>query len=101
MKRILRLDFSDFGANFWKEHNFFYNLLTQRFEVRLCSRPDFLIYSHDGDAHRMHDCVKIFYTVEAIRPNFQECDFAITCFYLDDPRHLRFPYYIWDCRVRI
>jgi hypothetical protein len=98
MKKILRLDFCDFGANFWKENNFFYELLRQRFEVRLCSRPDFLIYSHFGHFHRMHDCVKIFYTVESIRPDFRECDYALTCFYLEDPRHLRFPYYIWDGR---
>jgi alpha(1,3/1,4) fucosyltransferase len=42
--------------------------------------------------------VKIFYSVEAIRPNFRECDYALTCFHIDDPRHLRFPHYIWDGR---
>lgn len=98
MKKIIRLDFCDFGANFYKENNFLYHLLQERFDVRLCSRPDFLIYSHDGDCHRMHDCLKIFYTVEAIRPDFRECDYALTCFCLDDPRHLRFPHYVWDGR---
>ncbi len=97
-KKIIRLDFCDFGANFYKELNFFYALLRERFEIHLCSQPDFLIYSHNGDEHRMHDCAKIFYSVEAIRPNFRECDYALTCFNIDDPRHLRFPHYIWDGR---
>lgn len=99
MKKIIRLDFCDFDPNFPKEHNFFYRLLQERFEVHLCSRPDFLIYSHTGQFHRMHDCLKIFYTVEAIRPDFRECDYALTSYYLDDPRHLRFPYYAWDGRA--
>jgi hypothetical protein len=95
-KKIIRLDFCDFGANFPKEENFFYRLLRERFDVRLHSRPDYLIYSHHGDFHRMHDCAKIFYTVESIRPDFRQCDYALTCFHIDDPRHLRFPHYVWD-----
>jgi alpha(1,3/1,4) fucosyltransferase len=97
-KKIIRLDFCDLGVNFPKEDNFLCRLLRERFDVRLCSRPDFLIYSHDGDQHRLHDCVKIFYTVEAIRPDFRQCDYALTCFHIDDPRHLRFPHYVWDGR---
>jgi hypothetical protein len=96
MKPRIRLDFCDFGPNFAKQLNFFYELLQTRFEIILCSRPDFLIHSHDGHMHRMHDCIKIFYTNESIRPDFRQCDYALTCFYLDNPRHLRFPHYIWD-----
>jgi hypothetical protein len=98
MNKVIRLDFCDFGANFPKEENFIYRLLQQRFNVSLHSRPDFLIYSHHGDYHRMHDCKKIFYTVESIRPDFRKCDYALTCFHINDPRHLRFPHYIWDGR---
>jgi alpha(1,3/1,4) fucosyltransferase len=98
MKRKIRLDFCDFGTNFTKQNNFFYRLLQQHFDIELCSRPDFLIHSHDGHFSRMHDCIKIYYTVETIRPDFRKCDYALTHFYLDDPRHLRFPHYILDGR---
>lgn len=94
MKRRIRIDFCDFWRYLDKEDNFFYNLLSERFDLCLCERPDFLIYSNNGHVHRLHNCVKIYYTHEPIRPDFRECDHAFTCFYMDDPRHLRLPYYV-------
>jgi hypothetical protein len=93
MKRRIRIDFCDFWRYLDKHDNFFYNLLSERFELTVCERPDFLIYSNNGDVHRHFNCVKIYYTHEPIPPNFKECDYAFTSFYLDDPRHIRLPYY--------
>jgi hypothetical protein len=94
MKRRIRIDFCDFWRHLDKEDNFFYNLLRERFDLCLSERPDFMIYSNNGDVHRVHNCVKIYYTHEPIRPDFRECDYALTSFHIDDARHLRLPYYV-------
>jgi hypothetical protein len=92
MKRKIRLDICDFWAH-EKHDNFFYRLLSERFDVRICDRPDFLLYSNNGCVHRLHNCLKIFYTHEPIPPDFRQCDYAFTSFHLEDPRHMRLPYY--------
>jgi len=92
-KKVIRLDFSDFYYGYSKTHNYFHRLLSERYDLEISDKPDFLIYSHEGDHHKIHNCVKIFFTVESIEPNFSECDYSLTCHYLDDPRHLRFPIY--------
>jgi hypothetical protein len=43
--------------------------------------------------NRLYNSRKIFYTHEPIHPNFKECDYAFTSYYLDDPRHTRLPFY--------
>jgi hypothetical protein len=94
MKRTVRLDFCDFWRYLDKHDNFFFKLLSERFDVRICDQPDFLIYMNNGHVHRLHNCIKIFYTHEPIEPDFDECDYAFTAFYSDNPRHMRLPYYI-------
>jgi glycosyltransferase involved in cell wall biosynthesis len=37
--------------------------------------------------------VKINFGIESFAPDWTECDYALTGHYLDDPRHLRLPYY--------
>jgi hypothetical protein len=92
-KKIIRIDFADFYHGFPKTRNFFYDLLSERFHIEISDKPDFLIYSHEGDHHKLHNCVKIYFTVESFEPDFTECDYALTCRYIDDARHLRFPIY--------
>src|SRR5262245_29338212 len=94
VRPIVRIDFSDFGFRYNKTDNFFYNLLKDRFEPVICDQPDFLFYSDYGDVHRLHTCAKIFVTWESSRPDFRACDYALTMHYLDDPRHLRLPFYV-------
>ncbi len=93
--RKVRLDFCDFWPGFCKTDNFFWNLLKTRFDVELHAQPDFLIYSsRESHVHRVHNCVKIYFAVESFLPNWRECDYALTYHYLDDPRHLRLPFYV-------
>ena len=90
----IRLDFCDFWPGFPKTNNFFYHLLRERFDVEICDHPDFLVFADPGQhVHRVHNCVKIYFAVEAFLPDFRWCDYALTCHYLDDPRHLRLPFY--------
>jgi hypothetical protein len=93
VKPTIHVDFCDFnGVD--KFHNYFTGLLSRKYDIRMSDRPDLLIYSSRGDMHRLYNCRKVFWTDESIRPDFSQCDYAVTCFYIDDPHHLRLPYYV-------
>ena len=93
--RKIRIDFSDFWPGFRKDDNFFWRLLKKRFDVELATNPDYLFFSNrETHVHRVHNCVKIFFTVESFAPDWRECDYAFTCHYLEDTRHLRLPLYV-------
>jgi hypothetical protein len=88
------IDFCDFGPRFSKTDNFFYRVLKTRFNVEIADQPDYLVYGNpESHLHRLHTCTKIYFGVESFLPDWNECDYAMTCHYLDDPRHLRLPYY--------
>jgi alpha(1,3/1,4) fucosyltransferase len=92
-KPTLKIDFSDFmGIN--KADNFFTCLLSKQYNVVISDKPDLLIYCNMGHLNRLYSCKKLFWTSESLLPDYRFCDFAITCFYLDDPRHLRLPFYV-------
>ncbi len=93
--RKIGIDFCDFYPGYPKTANPFFSLLKSRFDVELTDQPDYLIYSNpQNHLHRLHNCVKIYFGVESYLPDWRECDYALTCHYLDDPRHLRLPYYV-------
>jgi hypothetical protein len=93
VKKTIRLDFCDFSPYFNKTNNFFYKLLSERFDVQLYDQPEFLIYSCYGHAHRLYSGVRIFSSGESDMPDFSECDYSIASIHLDDPRHLDLPLY--------
>ncbi len=94
----IRLDFCDIGPGFVKTDNFFFNLLNQHFGVQIADCPDFVIYFDPNQhVHRLHNCVRILVGLEWWAPDWKECDYALTTRYLDDPRHLRLPYYVPWC----
>ena len=93
-KPLLRVDFTDFGSGFNKADNFFTRLLAWRFRVEVCDRPDLLIYSNIGDTHRIYTCRKLYWTGESLHADFRQCDYAMTTFHEEDPRHERLPYYV-------
>jgi len=93
-RKPILIDFCDFWPGFRKTDNFFYHLLKSRFNIELADQPDFVIYSNpESHLHRLHNCVKIYFGVESFLPDWTECDYALTCHYLNDSRHLRLPYY--------
>ena len=87
------IDFCDFGTHLNKADNYFTRILTPKYDVKIVDKPDLLFHSHDGNVHRLYTCKKIYWTPESDLPDFNECDFALTSRYLDDPRHLRLPFY--------
>jgi len=53
-------------------------ILQKYYDVELSQEPDFLFYSVWGaEFKRYTDCIRIFYTQENVRPNFNDCDYAI------------------------
>ena len=95
MKEKIKINFSDFWVPLNKKDNYFYNLLSQKYEVEISDNPDFLIYSTFGREYLNYDCVKIFFTGENIRPDFNQCDYAIGFDYLEfEDRYIRYPLYL-------
>lgn len=88
-------DLCDFGLRSDKEDNYFVKILSEKFDMQLTTSPDYLFYSFGSDVHRLYTCKKIYWTPESDLPDFRQCDFAITSRYLDDPRHLRVPFYVF------
>lgn len=94
----IRLDFCHTYGKQSKLENYFYQLLQKRFTVQLVDRPDYLFYATEGAfRHRLYTCTKIYYTFEHYLPDFRECDYALTCNRLDDPRHYHLPIYVHYC----
>lgn len=94
MQRLL-LDFVDFPA-LERENNPFLPILRRRYELVPTEYPDYVVFTHEGQRHRLYPCTKIYYTQERYAPDWRECDFAITSIKLDDPRAFHAPYYsLW------
>ncbi len=97
MTRSVKINFADF----WKlqanphpvEGNPIYRLLKDHFRLEISENPDFLIYSCFGRDFLKHDCVRIFYTGENVRPNYDECDYAVCFDFPENERGYRLPLY--------
>ena len=99
-KPRLKLDFTDFnGIN--KTDNWFTRLLSRDFEIEITDRPDLLIFQDGGHLNRLYTCKKLFWTGESLFPDWSRTDYAMTCHYIDDPRHLRFPFYVWGSAAKV
>ena len=94
MKKKIKINFADFWPDFIKTDNYFYNLLRQVYDVEISESPDFLFYSAFTNTHKKYKCLKIYYTGENRRPDFNECDYAFTFDYIDNPDHYRLPLYV-------
>jgi alpha(1,3/1,4) fucosyltransferase len=93
-RKKIRIDFCDFYQGFNKTNNYWFNLLSERFDIELCDQPDFLIYGNYGHEHRLQSGVRIFFSGESDIPDFRECDYSIASVKLDNPRHLQLPLYV-------
>lgn len=78
MKNILKIQFADHYEGFDPEKNYFWDLLSARYDLRLSDNPDVLIYTGFGRSHVNFRCLKIFWTGENRRPDFNQCDFSFT-----------------------
>ena len=90
-----RVKFVDFWPGFRTDDNQLYRVLREHFGIVPSDDPDYLVYSVFGGEHvfnhRYDRCVKILWTGESVRPNFNICDYALSFDYSDDSRNLRWP----------
>jgi len=95
MKKKIKINFSDFwGEEFDKGNNFFIKLLSQKYDVILSERPDILIYSCYGFNFLEYNCLRVFFTGENTRPDFFECDYALSFDYPEyGAKNYRLPLY--------
>ncbi|NET31638.1 MAG: glycosyltransferase [Cyanothece sp. SIO1E1] len=109
MKQHIKINITDCWKSFKPLDNFFVKFLGTYYDLEFSENPDFLIYScynRDGylrwrrgsrqsaaEEFRKYDCIRIFFTLENVRPNFSECDYAFTYDYNDHPNHYRLPFY--------
>lgn len=94
-KKQIKIYFTDFWPNFEPKNNIFYNLLKERYDVEITpDNPDYLFFSVFGTKFNYFKCIRIFFTGENIRPDFNVCDYAF-CFDMprNNPRLYRLPQY--------
>lgn len=96
-KKRICIDFCDFSPHFPKTDNFYYHLLSERYDVRLVDQPDYLFFGPYGHEHRVHSGVRIHLSIEPLVPDYTVCDYSLTCLKVDDPRHLQVPAYVPRC----
>ncbi|WP_395002542.1 glycosyltransferase family 10 domain-containing protein [uncultured Helicobacter sp.] len=89
--RVVDWYLPDTEENFYA--NMFVRALSRKYDVRYSKNPDFLIYGTFGYEHLQYDCVRIFFTGENLRTNWNVADYGIDFDYMDfGDRHLRLPY---------
>jgi hypothetical protein len=93
----LRIKFTDevYGANLQGPLRF---ALESHFSLEESDDPQIVFYGEGkGRDYRRHpSATRIYVAVENRYPDFAECDYAMTFLFLDDPRHLRVPMYVFD-----
>jgi hypothetical protein len=92
----IKIYFEDFWPGFDIENNFIIKLLKQENEVIIDNKPDCLFFSvYDFNHLKYRNCIKIFYSVENIEPDFTLCDYAVAFQHLHaEDRYCRYPLYI-------
>ena len=93
--KTIKIGYSDFWGELIPDDNYFYNLLSLKYNVIIDNNnPDILFYTVYGNNHMKYDMnkvIKILYTGENYRPNYNECHYSLSFDYLDDDRNYRLP----------
>jgi hypothetical protein len=88
----LKVDFCDFWPNFVKTDNYFFNLLSTKYDVAISEKPDVVFYSGFGkEAKKYEGPIRVYYTGENRRPNMEECDYSFSFDYDEYPENYRLP----------
>lgn len=93
----MKIALCDFWDNFNLTSNFFTHLFKEIYgniEITSINNADIIIYSCFGHSHYTapRGAIKIFYTGENLRPNYNECHYSLTFDYDSyDKRNVRVP----------
>ncbi len=89
----LKINFIDFWPDFDKQDNYFFRLLSTKYQLEICEEPELIFYSCFGSQYLQYTCLRIFYTGENFRPDFTGCDYALSFVRSSNRRHFRLPFY--------
>lgn len=93
LKKTIKIKFVDFYSNY--KENYIYRLLNEKYNIEISDNPDYIICSQWGYDHLKYNCIRIFYTGENLRPNFNHFDYAIGFDNITfEDRYLRVPIYL-------
>ena len=96
-KKKIKINFLDFWPDLDKENNIFTDILKKHFEVEISDEPDFLFVTYMTAArtpylYTEYDCVRILVSWDALYPDLNVFDYAITNFNVQcNDRCLWFP----------
>ncbi len=94
MKQLLKINFTDFWHGFVKEDNYFYNLLSGKYQVVIDeNNPDILFFSCYGEQYLNYQCTRVYFTAENTRVDFSSCDYAFSFDFVNKENHFRLPLY--------
>lgn len=96
MKKRIKINFTDFWFGRDEDelqNNFLFRLLDDNYALEITDNPDFVIYSSFGREFLKYRCVRVFYTGENTRPDFNDCDFAFSFDFPINRRNYRLPLY--------
>ncbi len=82
-KRAIKIKYVDFYGGFKPEEHWLYKVLCRKYKVVFSDTPDYLFFSCFGSSYLQYNCVRIFISNEAVYPNLNLYDYAIT--YSDFP----------------
>ena len=97
--KSIRIWFDGLGTTFNMHSNFITDTLKKRYNVILDQKnPEYLFFSEASEHYLDYPCVRIFYTIENVVPDFNICDYGIASSLLQfDDRYIRYPLYLVDC----
>lgn len=94
-KKIIKIKFvfkQEF-ENWIKNH--FVSILEKHYKVEFSEKPDYIFYNSHEELFLDYDCIRISWTGENVRPNFNFCDYALGFDYMSfEDRYLRYPLYL-------
>lgn len=100
--KTIKVKFVDFWPTFDPQENVLMDVLRRHFDVQLVKNPDFVIYCNFGFAHLDYDVPRLSYASENLRPDFNECDYAIGFDRISfGDRYFRFPNYLFDRQEKV
>ena len=91
--RKIKVKFVDYWCEDHPEEDNLYKLLSKRYEIELSDNPDYVFFQRFGYKHLYYEnAIKIEKSGENTVPDFNFCDYAIGCDYMEfGDRYLRVP----------
>jgi hypothetical protein len=99
MAAIIKINFCSFWKGFNPANNRLLTLLKQRFNVIVDKHPDVLIHSVFGRDFLKYQGMRVCFTGENTRPNFEESPYQIGFDWNDHPNYLRWPLFLFTAPI--